>query len=97
MTIQGFLGRIGQVSIGRKVRAEKGAKVIQVPLIKELVCYVCGKGITEKDSVRIGGGLRRHRKCKPVAKRPRNTKPKAATPPAKQYPPTERTEDELFP
>lgn len=71
--------------------------MIQVPLIKELVCYVCGKGVTEKDSVRVGGGLRRHRKCKPVAKRGRGSRTGPTKQPQKQDPAPAPSDDRLFP
>lgn len=71
--------------------------MIQVPLIKELVCYICGKGLSEKDSVRIGGGLRRHRKCKPVAKRQSDRRTEAAKRSVKHNAAAEETEDRLFP
>jgi hypothetical protein len=71
--------------------------VIQMPLIKELICYVCGRGVTEKDSVRIGGGLRRHRKCKPVAKRQKDRRSGTVTQSAKQDAAAETPEDSLFP
>lgn len=71
--------------------------MIQVPLIKELVCYICGKGVTEKDSVRIGGGLRRHRKCRPNAKRRRDSRSELARQPRKQDAIHENTDDRLFP
>lgn len=72
--------------------------MIQVPLIKELICYICGRGVTEKDSVRIGGGLRRHRKCKPVAKR-RKERPSKTAPVnvIDQEIPVQGRKDELFP
>ena len=81
----------------RKDTGKKGGCGIQVPLIKELVCYVCGRGVTEKDSVRFGGGLRRHRKCTPVTKKAKDKKAEAATVPAKPGPAAETTDDGLFP
>lgn len=70
--------------------------MIQIPLIKELVCYVCGRGVTETDSVRVGGGLRRHRKCKPAVKRRRETR--VGTPRlAQKRMDTEPVDDRLFP
>lgn len=71
--------------------------MIQVPLIKELVCYICGRGVTEKDSVRIGGGLRRHRKCKPVAKRRRDIRSECTRQSRKRIAISEPSEDRLFP
>jgi hypothetical protein len=70
--------------------------MIQIPLIKELVCYVCGRGITDKDSVRIGGGLRRHRKCRPAAKKRKDGWLEASRRPRKQVA-VEPPEDRLFP
>ncbi len=43
--------------------------MLRVPLIKELICYVCGKGVTEKESVYIGHGLRRHLRCRPGSRK----------------------------
>ena len=43
--------------------------MLQIPLFKELICYVCGKPVRENDSIGIGGGLRRHVKCKPGSRR----------------------------
>lgn len=43
--------------------------MLHVPLIKDLICYVCGKGVDEKDSVHIGHGLRRHLKCRPGSRK----------------------------
>jgi hypothetical protein len=70
--------------------------MIQIPLIKELVCYVCGRGVTEADSVRIGGGLRRHRKCKPAVKRRRESRIETPRRPQKPMD-TEPPDDRLFP
>ncbi|HAR95013.1 MAG TPA: hypothetical protein DCR97_03475 [Deltaproteobacteria bacterium] len=70
--------------------------MVQIPLIKELVCYVCGKGVSEADSVRVGGGLRRHRKCKPAVKSRREGRVETSRRPQKQTD-TEPSEDRLFP
>ena len=43
--------------------------MLQIPLFKELICYVCGRTVGENDSISIGGGLKRHVKCKPGSRR----------------------------
>jgi hypothetical protein len=43
--------------------------MLQIPLFPELICYVCGKGVRKNDSISIGGGLKRHIKCKPGSRR----------------------------
>jgi hypothetical protein len=43
--------------------------MLQIPLFKELICYVCRKPVRENDSIGIGGGLKRHIKCKPGSRR----------------------------
>lgn len=43
--------------------------MFQIPLIKEMICYVCGGTLTKRDSVEVGGGVRRHLKCKAGSRR----------------------------
>jgi hypothetical protein len=43
--------------------------MLQIPLFKELICYVCGRTVRENDSISIGGGLKRHLKCRPGSRR----------------------------
>lgn len=71
--------------------------MIQIPLIKELVCYICGRGVTEADSVRIGGGLRRHRKCKPAVKRQRESRIETPRQPQECVDTEPPPDDRLFP
>ena len=43
--------------------------MFQIPSIKEMICYVCGGSLTKRDSVEVGGGVRRHLKCKAGSRR----------------------------